>query len=571
MNSYNDNLQLTSAESLAQLQNQQSTLNSSQTSAQYQLYFAQGAQITAQDNHETAVTAYNSALKIDHQGVDNNNLATNLLATATSSKTNTATLVTNAATAANNIQVASNMIAKVNADIGAAFNLVSAADLGTDIYRLTKQANQFINQTSVNAKKISQLAMDASTFSAEMISSVVETEATAAKAQVESLLNVASSEFTKLATKRTTTNNAISTTSKAEKLAEGVLKDANQQVSAINTAYQKSNQQLNYGLEVTPQSSTQFTVSYEEKVDSFAYLANSFEPSMSCSTTKEVQGYYVTVVKASKSSLFTLDQAETNFNEFQQQRFVNVSSGTDPVDGKPVITTVDTQLLKDSDGDAINAGDEYVVFLYLELTPEYKKQVDNYADLFSAATNIFTLTESLLLPTSTLTLANNVISFDVEGDVHKGTEYRCIFLPASLPGIDVFMVNPSLLLTKDEAKSTTQKAAKVKPSQLEPIEHHLGFYFSLNIAQLVSPANYTVADINGCTISSTADKDSIRTTHYQVKIASETTDNFGNEIIEGDTYFAVILAVMDDDSSSGQYTAQMTKPDGQTFVLTQDV
>ncbi|MBV1873604.1 MAG: hypothetical protein KUG80_02420 [Gammaproteobacteria bacterium] len=530
MNTYNDNLRTSVDETLVALAAEQDKINSEQTSAQYSLYYAQGAQITAQNKQAEVVKEYACAGRIDNAATHTENISINLLATAKDTEKNVASMVTDASTAANNMQVAANAVAKLSADIGSAFNIVSASDFGTDIYKMTQDANHYIRQTSLHTESVSKMAMDASTASAEIIAKVVSEATSEAKSEVDNLVKATESEFIKLGSLRTDGQQKVSLASKTEKAAEGVLQDSNCELVAINSAYDYSNQKLNFNASVTVCSTSSFTFYFD------AYKQPFLNSSGATSIPDAVNNYYIILVKQSKKNLFNLSQAETTFTENKSNCYRQVSAGKE--------ASIDIIGLSDSDNDVIIAGTDYVAFLYIELNFDYKKMLNNFSDMLSTATLSFTLVDKLPVPGDISVIENQVngnvkkLGFSVAGEVKHGTEYRCIFLPENLPGLEVFMT--------DSKNDPPGKGS------------HLGFYFNLTIAEQISAGNYTVAKAEAVKVDETAESSQM-STDYQVALSLDTTDNFGNVIMAGRAYFAVILAVMDKDSQyARQYTSALS-------------
>lgn len=555
MNSYSENLQVAVDDTLSALLAQQSKLDSDQTSAQYSLYYAQGAQITAQEKLSEAVKAYDFAKLVNDQGIDNNNQAINLLATGTEAENNVKAAVTNVSTAANDVQVAANAVLRLSADVGAALSIVSAADLGTDIHRKTRDANEYMKTVALQAEYTSQIAMDASTSTAEIISSVVKTETTTAVAEVESLLKTTEGEFAALVKTRDAANVRVGNASMAERKLEGILKDADKEAFAINKAFGLSNEELNFNIVTKATTIYDFSLSFDAYVQ--PYKANN-QNTNGAIIPEAVDEYYVTVVKASKKKLFNLGQAELNFAEFRHQcyKLVTPTESLNP-------HNIDTKGLLDSDQDTIVAGKAYVAFIYVKINYDYKRLVDNYNDIISAPVESFTLASPLGVPSDILQTASvtdnkrSTLSFTIEQSIKAGTEYRVIFLPENLPGMDVFMVNSSL----DKAAVLANETSK---------NHHLGFYFNQSIAEQVSSGNYTKATLITTETPQVEKLNSpMPPSHYQVTVQADTTDNFGNEIIPEQSYFVVVLAVMEASSQQnyGKYTNQMTNPVDYCFKL----
>jgi hypothetical protein len=79
-----------------------------------------------------------------------------------------------------------------------------------------------------------------------------------------------------------------------------------------------------------------------------------------------------------------------------------------------------------------------------------------------------------------------------------------------------------------ELKSLEEKRSEAIKALAPPIGTKPGFFFNRKLAEQVSSANYTVANIDGQTGS--------------ILISEDTTDNFGNLLIKGNNYVPVILS-----------------------------
>ena len=151
MSTYNDNLRTTVKTTLAGIGAEEQKRKSVLTVAHYNLYYAVGTQIRAEDMRNNANDHYEQTWCINHQGVNCSNRANNLLTTATNANKNITATVTNTATAATNVQVAANAVLKVAAGMGSANNMVNASDYDTDIQRMTGYANEVMVVKSNNS------------------------------------------------------------------------------------------------------------------------------------------------------------------------------------------------------------------------------------------------------------------------------------------------------------------------------------------------------------------------------------------------------------------------------------
>lgn len=510
MNTYNENLQVTVNNALSGLAAEQQKRASEQISAEYNLYYAQGAEITAEDKLKQVIKEYDFAEKVDGQGIDNDNQAVNLLATSTQAEKNVALTVTNSAAAASNVQIAANAVAKLAADIGSAFNIVTAADYGTDIYKMTKHTNELIRKTANHAEHTSQLAMEASTSASEIIAKEVLSDVTKTKSEVENVLTVTGEQFSKLIADRTAKTVKLSDASQAERKAEGILLDGDREYAASTNALDRSNKELNYGLKVDVKSSETISVTHKKLKQAFSALVN--DPSSNAVSgnfiPQAVKNYYVTLVKSDKKSLFNLELAESVFTDYKEERFIPENK----------MGNINVGNYKDVDGGKILAGSSYVVFLYVELTLAYKKFVNNFSDVISSPSQDFLMATQLpSINAVTYKTDAKSVDFTVKKPV-EGVEYRCIFLPEKSGGNEHFLTD-------------------INSAESEP-----GFYFNLSIAEQVSAANYSIAKKHKTAISDT----------YQVTVGDDTTDNFGDEIVEGNTYLAVILSIIPPSSANSK-------------------
>ena len=541
MNTYNDNLQTTIRGTLDSLYNNGLDLQSAKVCAELNLYFAQGALITAEDRLEEASNDYDSVQRVQVQGVKNTNGATNVQSTAVLVQGKNATTVTNAATAANNVQVATNAITKLAADIGAAFNIVSAADFGTDIYRMTKNADGFIKKTAYHAEYTSQISMEASRDVAEITASQLLNDANTTQVGVSNLLDTINAEFAKSSSTVETDTTNMADASNKEKLAEGNLLDAEQQNKGINQAYIRSNYDLNYDLLSVAKSSTSFSVSFNP----FQCPFDLSDP-LNSSIPDPSPQYYIVLVEESKKALFKIEQAESSFSEYKVDSFcdaaptlqmqplapvhANNSFGPGPV--IPATTTIDITGKMDSDGNPIVSGTSYVAFLYIELSLDYKKYIANFNDMLSAPSLPFTMTTNLPVIDTTTTGVLKPIETDKKitgfsftipdnSDLESISEFRFMLLPAKKP-----------------QRVESLIAWEEKADEPDIVTGKLGFYFNMNIAMQVTSANYMVAEAD-----TDANKQDSNLFHYSVTLADDTTDNFGNLIIPGQEYVPAILTV----------------------------
>lgn len=589
MNTYSENLQHAVDATLSALTTEQEKLSSENTTAQLNLYHAQGAEIVARDKLADTQKKMQFYQHVNAQGVVNDNQAMNLLTSTTDANTKIATSVTNMATAASNVQIASNAIALLASDIGAALNVASASLYGTDLYERICDANAFINETANDAKRTSVSSMEATGNTSEIISADVMQEATTVKTKIEDLLKVTEAEYKKLADLEVAENTKVGETSKAERGAEGALKDAERAVKAINRSYTNAAQQLNYNLMVTVDSSTRVTLKFVALADKIFQ----YKPANEVKIPPNTANYYLALVSADKKTLLTTAQAELLFSQTQQQTSaasnnVTVSSAfTHVAPGSTNVTLAYKPKGQggsvDIYGEPIKPGNDYVAFLYIELPLAYKQYVANFSDLLSSPSQSFTLATKLPLAQApqgdpchkddVSQIVKNVyfqadnISIPTSQGEQAELQYRCIFIKKNNGGKLAFY-------PKVDSDEDTYTAPE--------IEKKISIIFNTEIALNTAPSNYTVAHLDKATGSSvSASKSSgdngsdtdgsdeggnagkttpMQNLHglskYHVPIAIDTTDNFGEPIEKGTEYQPIILSVIDGDQHiSKQYIA----------------
>ena len=620
MNSYNENLQTAVNTEVSQLETEHNKVKAQKNAAQFTLYYAEGGVMTAQDKLDDVVADYDSAKDITSQGILNDNIATNLNATAKMAESNVASTITNSATAAANVQIAAKAISKLASDIGSVFNIVSAADYGTDIYNLSKQANNLIGTTAYNAELASQHAMEASSQSSEIIAKTVGDQSALVKTEVENLLNVTKAQFQKIAASREAANKKLGDSRKKEKAAEGILKDCDVEYNALNEAYENTNEELNFKLDVNEVKDTGFNMSFNGYEVPFKDAEGNpvIDPA--------VAQYCVIITKSSLKNQFTVAQAEDLMDK--PLRFKSV---------KPQKTgtnySIDFNLNdQDSDGNTLVLGQEYVAFLFIEFSQPYKKLVNNFSDLLSVASDSFTM-KTNMPSVSGIELSSDLkeVTFTSAYDDPSKVEYRCILLQLDKKTTDDFLVGSNVAKLEDkifvtdiqnniesnnkEIKALEEKItkldgnldqnkknqkeegitknrldslkkyqkgledqisdAKQKIAILKKENDNLSDQIKDNQAMLKSESDLPSQDSQtpgfyfnkqiaeqikaGSYEPGTAKKGS---TDYTATIKDSTTDNFGNEIRPNEKYMAVVLAVPNVEASElSKYESTLTYPE----------
>lgn len=435
MNSYNENLHSSVVSSLNEQELELQKVKSKKDSSMFSLYYAQGDRITTAEKLEIINKKYAFEQKVHEQAITDSDLSTNVLASSENVKTYTAKSVSNTAVAAANVQVAANAILKLTSDAGSIFSIVSAADFGTEIYTQSKNAYDLMNITAYTAEQTSQHSMEASQLIAVVPSSTLANKATSTDAAVKNLLSVTSAQFDATTQDLSSENEKLAASNTNEKKAEGVLEDTSVAYNATFEAYQLNNSELNLGLHVNVPTSvgdaTNYTVSFTPYISPFTKDANGNIVSNNAAPASgyPVQDYYIMLVKDSKSETFSVNNAEDIVNKGDRTKFYQVSPKTSPlsVTTEENHTLIDfssfnalikqkiyTSQLSDTDGDAMNLGDNYVVVVFAVLENSYKKIINTFDDYMTAPSRRFAL-EDILNSVS----ANNIKA--TGGDTQKVT------------------------------------------------------------------------------------------------------------------------------------------------------
>ncbi len=528
MNSYNENLH---SDVLSSLQAQELDIKkkkSQQNAAMFSLYYAQGARITAADKLELANNELAQKGKVKDQAVNNSNISTNLLAAAEQEKTYVEQSVTNAAVSAANVQVASNAILKLAADMSSVFSIVNAADFGGDIYDHAEHANDLINKTAVRAEVTSQLAMEASSDTAQVSAVAVEAKAKNTHANIENITKVISTEFDTISTAVNSDNVALASAKTKEKAASGILVDMNADYYASQEAYDSLNESLNIDLYVPSDSvkSNGYSVHFD-------LIKSPFDTDKSL-PYYPVKEYYIMLVKSRNKSVFNVNSAERIIQgDINNRQYIKIAPPEDlepvaagaptppnivplkPVGKNKTISTITVPVtildLVDTDGDIIQRGDEYVVFVMAVYYEEYKRTLNNYEDFLSAPSATFSLTytlegpdpksfdvvdtvvksETITKPTTVETQhdgttkdvagsliekktldipeVDTVFTFELDEHANEQTnvEYRCMFLPSDTDITKGLITEDGLRTIEQEVKNIQKVSEEFDPKIAE--------------------------------------------------------------------------------------------------------
>ncbi len=579
MNTYNDNLQQTVINTLSALATQQVKLDSQNTSAKYNLYYAQGAEITASDKLADTKKSTKYADSVNQQGRLNDYQAVNLLATVTGFNADVTASRANSATAAANIQIASNAIALLASDLGAAMNIASASLFNTDTYYRIQEANAYVNEVANEAKALSFKGMEASALSSEIIGTDLLNQTTAVKAKLDQLLSATQAQFDQISALIITESQTLGGASKAERQAEGLLNDADAQLHSINEAYTNTNQQLNYDLKISNSSQTGFTASFSTLGEPHPRFQSADASKIKIPAKAGFPRYFIALVPEDKKALFSSDQAQQLFAQYggdsisdtgaENQRFYQVTQ----FQGQSAQQSF--TYVGDAYGMAIEPGKNYVAYLYIELSMEYKRFIGNFCDILSAPSQVFVPANSLPEIQKRFSFRNSVLQFNAKGKGPAALEYRCILVEVSRPyELNLLVadddndapVKLELQISGSAALEETLQVHIEAPasSQISAQNADVPIYFDTTIAEQVAPSNFTKAlsrslgaSANDAT-SDAADCQDNAIYSYEVSFNQTTTDNFGNKLRSNTRYKPYVLAIVDSDEA-GAYLTSLTE------------
>ncbi|MEO9531957.1 MAG: hypothetical protein ABJG68_07480 [Crocinitomicaceae bacterium] len=405
MNTYNDNLRSNVVDSLNEQELERKKMEAQMNASKFTLYYAQGATISDAEKLALAEDKASIKGKVKKEAVVCSNLSINVLASAKQQKTLSDLSVTNMSVSASNVQIATNAVVKLASDMGSISSIISAADYGTDIHELCITTKGYMDTTASHAEIVSQYSMEASALMAEVSSTHVETQATSTNSAIQNLLKIAASEFQGAYDLVTTDNSKLAAANVKEKVAEGKLEDSNVTYHAAKSAYKLMSRELNLHLRT---SHTKFPINTKDEDLNMKVKFNALQSPFSAPNfiqseqkdTYPIEEYRVYVVKSNKQNTFNIAAAENLYNQDATktiQRFVGVPAANQKKYEVEIdVSSVST--VRDTDGDKIEFGKNYVVFVFAKYSESYKSEINNFENFLSASSYIFSLTEEVKGP-----------------------------------------------------------------------------------------------------------------------------------------------------------------------------
>lgn len=493
MSSYNENLNASVAVSLQAQELKLSTTQSQLNAGMFTLYYAEDAKVTAQEKLKGTEKKYSDQKKIKEEAVADNNSSTNLLVTANKEKQFNLQSVSNTAVAAANVQIATNAILKLASDMGSIVSILNAADFDSQIYKQAASINKFMNETAYVAEVTSQWAMEASSLTAEVTSSTVADMATTTATAITNLLTVLNSQLEATTLLQSTENADLANAATTQRKAEGDLKNNQVEYEAAKETYSSCNKELNLNLTIVDKSNTGFTLQFKPYSNPFFGDPENVDNILSKVYKTPVESYYAFIVKESEKSTFSLTIAEGLIgNEQIAIEIKNNKLYQDKIFQKITINekSADNKNFKylDTNGESIKLGVNYVVFVMVQFTLDYKKTLNVFEDFLTASSSQLILTNQLNSPAGRVINVNSkneelTLEFEVTGNnVFNDAKinYRCMFLPDNSEFIhadfiteDLAYMDRQIMLKKNtdtyllETLNTQLKKLKSEKSKLE--------------------------------------------------------------------------------------------------------
>lgn len=545
MSSYQENLTAVTNEILLQSQQEIERNKSQMITSMFTYYYSKGAKINAIENLELSKIKMAHQQKIKNAVVKNSGISNNLLNLSQQAFQETKQLATNSSICAANIQIAANAILRLAGDVGSIFSIINAADYGTDIYKICKEAEECINTTAYQAEILSQDAMELSFFAAEITATSNYDLMKKNNDLMDNLLQVVSSEYDSISQTINSDSKKVAIATTAEKKAEGLLETNQNTLKQALKTYSFHNKKLNFNLKVPEKDRKEdtFIVSFDDFKTPFSTIQKNKTNPESDPTDPPIKEYQMMIVKEFKKSVFLIADAEGLLSNTSQYKTIILNSKALSKENKTQIGIND---LLDSDGDKIVLGQEYVVFLLAVFSEVYKKKRNVFENYLSSPSDSFKLSQTLICPKPEAIIAKSSpaftkLNFTLIEYKNIKTKYRCIFLPYRKKFLTTRISNINFKNIEEELE--------------DKITENENALFNLTIAEQVPASNYSVVEI----ISKTPEEsNSIRITG-EVQINEETTDDFGQYLIPGNKYIPVILAMCSDqEENPNQFTNSLS-------------
>ncbi|MHC0447940.1 hypothetical protein ACWA1F_21210 [Flavobacterium sp. 3-218] len=623
MNTYNENLHSSVLSSLESQEMTKKQLSNELNNSMFTLYYAEGAEIIAQEKLDATTKLYQEKQLINTVVVKNKNMADNLLLSANQQKTYVTQSVTNMAVCASNIQIAANSVVRLASDIGSIYSIINAADYGTQIYQQARVAYNLINKTAYKAEQTSQFAMEATASISEVSTSVVADGAKLTNASVNNLLQVTTADLTSITAVLTVDNDTKAKASIATRAAEGAIKCNEVEYEASKKAYCYNNEQFNQSLIVEipkpfDPAAGNFNISFDAYKTPFTPEDRDPE-NPNTGLKAPVLSYNLILVKDSKKSFFNVSNAEDLVGNADQCKSIPATQTPD-AKGKYKATIAYKQF-RDADNDPLVLGQNYVAFLLITFSENYKKEINTFDDYLSAPSETFALTYTLKSAqgfgfsrkSSSEDLSK--VTFNVEKEILKSNEvdYRCFFLPypddiatnEDLNTLDfkietselteeikIVQADIDLYTSEIEALNTSantantdknakdsdqekQKNASLKTALADAkeklrIARALSTELNAKLKELTDkapkPAKNSKAFYFNLNLAEnipagnfTSARHHKADNSYAVHIDGTTTDNFGNPLIEDKNYIPVVLSYYKgSENNKSQYTNSLS-------------
>jgi len=528
MNSYTKNLHATVVNALWNQELELDSLKSQFHASLFSLYYAQDSCMTTAEKLQLAYKQYDFQKETLSQAIMDSNMSTNILHSTIDVKGRVDRVVANTATAAADTQIAVNAIEKLASGVSAIYSIMSAIDFDGELYDQAQEANKYMQETTYLAETVSQQSMEASSLIASAATTNLLSKATSTNTDMISLLNIVTTDFNNAKEQVTTIDQTCKSASEAAKSAEGNFENANVVCNASEVAYQLCNEELNLSLNVSEIKDIKGQ-KHQYRV-SFNPFISPFKEENEDTTIYPVAAYYIFLVMNRAQSAFTTENAASIIAapDVNKEKFVKIEATNSTV---PYVQLITTNTLKDVNGDSFQLGDNYVVFVYADLSEKYKKSVNVFEGYLTAPSASFTMTNHLIpafdiaVNPASKSSTKQQLYFQVNKICSSKVTYRCIFL------LD------TMSITKKSLETIALEATENKNEKSE-------ICFNLDLAEHIPAGSYTIVK-NVSPLKGNTDA----LLEGTLELTNTMTDNFGNRLIKGNTYIPVIMSMSDDIAS----------------------
>ena len=392
---------------------QQTTTSGQESATKMSMYYAHGETETAAGTYEKALETSDTADRINNSAVEVTTEAGNVVTSATQASTDAENAKNNVSSAANSIQLAANSISTFYKDVSALFSVAQTQDMKTDLYKLTQKARDAARKAACIAEEASLKALDATIVASRTVAPTVLENATTAEANATTVSDATTATNTAALENFQASNTALIEANKLELEAVGNYNIAKAENTAVSNNLEEvqmiANGDLN--VQVLGRAGDAFQASFDAFISPYDFRSD-------CDGIEEnnkpekyenvVKNYYAFIVPKAEETNMNADYAWKNrkngyafaptanppakiiYDFFTYPEVIEENGGREkPIEGTTVYDVADWK------GNAVVKGANYVVFIFLEFTDEYKDKPSQPSNLLSLPSLPFILKADL--------------------------------------------------------------------------------------------------------------------------------------------------------------------------------